>query len=455
MGGKTTVKWFVNWGWIVMYAVVLGISVLIISMNGSEPIEEKQTEKITLTFRHFWIKEHDRKMLHIFEEVVDSFQKSHPNVKVNFEGVDQTVHREQKLKGEMVTGTAPDMFVLFGGGEIEPYVRSNRLMDLTDFVQDNGLKEKFQDLHLWTYDDRIYGLPLEGHAEPLYYNKEIFARLGISPPKTLDEMDAAVKLLKEKGYIAFALGNEERWPAAIFAHYFMDRYAGPEMINALTRGDDKESFNNSAYLQAFMHFKKWVSEGAFSEPANDLSTEEAIGLFTSGKAAMYVNGSWDINLFHNGEEPDDFPNRVGVIPFPTLLPDQQGSMAGGYTIGIALSSNLDEIKREAALELMQAFYTEEIQRRIVYEGLRIPSMEISFDSEKTGPVFEQVVRLMEQSESIFLAYDNVLSPEVNKTYLKVIEEIISGEIAPNEALDQIQAASMQYWKQRNSSLPDD
>jgi len=448
------VKWLINWGWIVVYAIVLAVSVLILSMNGSEPIEERQTEKITLTFRHFWIKEHDRNMLSIFEEVVDSFQKSHPNVKVNFEGMDQTVHREQKLKSEMVTGTAPDMFVLFAGAEIEPYVRSNRLMDLTDFVRESGLEGKFQDLEAWSYDGRIYGLPIEGHAEPLYYNKEIFAEYGITPPRTLEEMDDVVKRLKANGVIPFALGNEERWPAAIFAHYFMDRYAGPELINQLTRGNPKADFNNSAYLQAMVHFKSWVSEGAFSEPANDLSTEEAIDLFTSGKAAMYLNGSWDINLFHNGNEPgDNFPDRVGVTSFPTLLPDQKPSLAGGYTIGIALSSNLDEAKRTAALELMQAFYTEEIQERVVYEGLRIPSMKITFDSERTGPVFDQVVKLMRQSDEIFLAYDNALSPEVNKTFLKVVEQILAGQIPPNDALEQIQATSEQYWKQRNSSLP--
>lgn len=446
-------KWIFNWGWIAVYAVVLAISVLFIAMNGSEPIEEKQAEKVTLSFRHFWIKEHDRQMLQIFEEVVDSFQESHPNVKVNFEGVDQTDHRERKLKSEMVTGTSPDMFVLFAGAEIEPYIRSNRLMDLTDFVRDTGLDNKFQDLKAWTYNDHIYGLPIEGHAEPLYYNKEIFEKLAISPPKTLSELDDDVKLLKEKGYIPFALGNKERWPAAIFAHYLMDRYAGPDLINELTKNDSAASFNNNAYLQAFMHFKTWVAEGAFSEPANDLSTEEAIDLFTSGQAAMYLNGSWDINLFHNGAEPDEFPNRVGVIPFPAMEPNQKGSMAGGYTIGIALSSNLDESKRQAALELMQAFYTEEIQRRVVYEGLRLPSMKISFDSNKTGPVFDQLIRLMEQSEEIFLAYDNALSPEVNITFLKVIEEIISGEILPNEALNQIQAASEQYWNQRNSAQP--
>ncbi|MNE83128.1 hypothetical protein D3C80_1799180 [compost metagenome] len=80
-------------------------------------------------------------------------------------------------------------------------------------------------------------------------------------------------------------------------------------------------------------------------------------------------------------------------------------------------------------------------------------MKISFDYEKTGPVFAQVVKLMEQSDDSFVAYDNVLSPEVTKTFLKVIEEMLSGTIAPDDALNQIQDTSQQYWKQRNSSLP--
>jgi len=446
-------KWFLNWGWIVLYAFVLAVSVLIIIANGSEPIEEPQTEKITFTFRHFWIKEHDRQMLNIFEDVVAAYQASHPNVKINLEGMDQTVHREQKLKSEMVTGTPPDMFVLFGGAEIEPYVRSNRLMDLTEFLQEDGLENEFQDLHLWTFDNHIYGLPIEGNAEPLYYNKLIFEKLGITPPRTLDELDLAIKTLKSYGYTPFALGNEERWPAAIYAHYLMDRYAGPLLIQKLAQGDTGESFDNSAYMQAFMHFKNWVLEGAFTFPANDLSTEDAIDSFTSSRSAMYLNGNWDINLFHSKGELTDFQNEVGVIPFPSVRPDQQRSVAGGYTIGIGLSSTLEGSKREVAIELLKMFYTKEVQSRIVYEGLRIPSMKITYDSEKTGPVFAQVIKLMEGSKQTFVPYDNALAPEVNKTFLKVIEGMILNQTSPNEALAQIQQTSDQYWKQRTSYSP--
>lgn len=425
---------------------------LIMVRNDDSPLEEVSSEKVTLTFRHFWIQEHDRHILKIFEDVVQAYQDTHPNVKVNFDGMDQTVHREQKLKSEMVTGTAPDMFVLFGGAEIEPYIRSNRLMDLTDFVTDNQLKEQFRDLHLWTANNHIYGLPIEGNAEPLYVNSTIFNKLGIPLPKTLSQLNEAIVVLKENGYIPFALGNEERWPGAIFAHYLMDRFTNPSVIDLLVQGEDGTSFQNDGYLRAFEQLNAWVDEDVFGPSSNELSTEEAVHLFTHGKAAMYLNGNWDITLFNNEDAPPDFQNEVSVIPFPSLYLDGPQSMAGGYTIGIGLSSNLTDAKKEAALELMQAFYTEEVQTRIVYEALRIPSMRIKFDPSKTGPIFTQVITVMEQSKDSFVPYDNLLSPEVKKSFLRVIEEMIDKKMGAKEALDQLDVASLQYWNLRRSSV---
>ncbi len=449
--GRGAVRWVMKWGWILLYILLMAGAVLFINFGNREPIEDNSPEKITLTFRHFWIKEHDKPLLAIYEEVVQEYQKEHPNVKVNFEGLDQTIHREQKLKNEMVTGTPPDMFVLFGGAEIEPYVRSNRLMDLTDFVQENGLKDQFSDLHLWTFNQHIYGLPIEGNAEPLYFNKTLFSKLGIKIPGTVAELDVAIKTLKKAGYIPFALGNEDRWPAGIFAHYLMERYAGPELIQKLVIGEDGSTFQNNSYSQAFQHLEQWIEEEAFSAKSNDLSTENAVRLFTSGKAAMYLNGNWDINLFSGDTAPADFQNQVGVIPFPALNQGTEPSIAGGYTIGIGLSSSLSGSKREAALELMKAFYTKEIQTQIVYEGLRIPSMRITIDPDKTGPVFAQVMAMMEDNHQSFVPYDNLLSPEVKKTFLSVIEEMIGGGMQADEALAQLQSASEQYWNLIQSS----
>ncbi|WP_136608952.1 MULTISPECIES: ABC transporter substrate-binding protein [Paenibacillus] len=443
-------KWL-NWSWALLYAAVLTVTVTLVARGNHNAIEEDTTEKITLTFRHFWITEHDRPMLNIFEDIVRQYESSHPNVKVNFEGMDQTIHREQKLKSEMVTGTPPDMFVLFGGAEIEPYIRSNRLMDLTDFVKSNHLEKEFKDLQLWTFNNRIYGLPIEGNAEPLYVNTSIFNKLGLALPETIGQLNEAVEVLKKNGYTPFALGNEDRWPAAVFAHYLMDRYSNPQTIDDIVQGKSGAAFQNSGYLKAFQQLEEWGREGAFGPSPNDLSTEEAIDLFTHGKAAMYLNGNWDITLFHNEKAPSDFQNEVGVIPFPALYPGGERAIAGGYTFGIGLSSNLTEAQKKAAFELMQVFYSKDVQKQIVYEGLRIPSMRIHFDAEKTGPIFTQVTGLMEQNPQTFVPYDNILSPEVKRSFLAVVEEMINRQITAKDALDRMDDALKQYWNLRRSS----
>src|SRR5690606_11870358 len=147
-------------------------------ISGVDSFEKKDEQavsnKVTVTFRHFWIQEYNVPVRNIMQEIVDEFEAEYPQYKIQFEEIDQSIHREQKLKSEMVTGTQPDLIALFGGAEIEPYVRANRLLDLTDWLKEKGLDQRFKDLSLWTFNDGIYGLPFEGNAEPLFYNKEIF-----------------------------------------------------------------------------------------------------------------------------------------------------------------------------------------------------------------------------------------------------------------------------------------
>ncbi|MEI0739585.1 hypothetical protein VQ056_28180 [Paenibacillus sp. JTLBN-2024] len=108
-------------------------------------------------------------------------------------------------------------------------------------------------------------------------------------------------------------------------------------------------------------------------------------------------------------------------------------------------------QQKAALELMKAFYSEDVQKRIVYEGLRIPSMRIDFDAQKTGPVFTQVTGLMEQEAQTFAPYDNILSPEVKWSFLAAVEETISRRIAPDAALRRMDDSLRRYWSLRSSS----
>lgn len=393
--------------------------------------------KVTITFRHFWIQEYNIPVRRVMQDLVDEFEQEYPQYKIQFEEIDQSIHREQKLKSEMVTGTQPDLVVMFGGAEMEPYVRANRLLNLDDWLQQKELATRFKDLSLWTYEDSIYGLPFEGNAEPLFYNKELFQTLQLKPPTTLEELYTAVEVLKSNGYVPFALGNAERWQGAIFSHYLMDIYAGPEHFKAIL--EEKEFFDSYEYREAFNQLIRLGQMGAFPSNVKQLSSEAAIRMFVDGEAGMYLNGTWDIVMFQDEQSSQQFQHQVGVLPFPKLnAKDTHTSLSGGFTFGIGVSADLTEEEQEVALLFLEKIYQEETQQRLLYEAFRLPSMEISYDEKLTGPIFKQVIELIDQvqeeQQSMFVPYDNMLSPDVNEVFLDISSKLILGEISADHAI---------------------
>jgi raffinose/stachyose/melibiose transport system substrate-binding protein len=427
---------------------LLGLLLLVISSSGcSQEMGAPQEEKIRLSFRHVWVQQHNQQMLNIMNDVIKQFEKEHPNIRIDFEGVHQTVHREQRLKSEMVTGNPPDLFVLFGGAEIEPYVRAGRLLDLSGFLKEKGLQDSFHDLSLWTFGKGVYGLPIEGFAEPVYYNKKLFAELGLSVPEDGEQLIEVVKRLKAAGKVPFALGNQERWPGAMHYHYFLQRYAGSDVINKIVMG--KGTFLDSSYEQATERFLSFVDSEPFPAHSETLSIADAEKLFLDGTAGMFLNGSWELQLFQSKEASPDFVSQIGVFNFPQLTasakPTSEG-VASGYTFGLGLSSTLEGARRDAALSLLQAIYSPEIQRRIVYESYRLPSMKIAVDYARTGPVYKQIADLLQASATTFVPYDNTLPPALQETFFQAAEQLIARKITAKEALTRMEGQLKQYYE---------
>ncbi|NHN31332.1 ABC transporter substrate-binding protein [Paenibacillus agricola] len=423
---------------------VLFICMLTIS-SCTQEAPSPAAEKIKLSFRHVWTQAHNANMLKIVTEVIKQFELEHPNIRVDFEGLDQTVHREHRLKSEMVTGNPPDIFVLFSGAEIEPYVRAERLLDVTDFLREHGMSNSFYDLSLWKFGNGIYGLPIEGFAEPVYYNKQLFADLGLSVPTNWEQLVQVIVKLKAADLVPFALGNQERWPGAMHYHYFLQRFAGSAPIERIVKGNG--SFMQAEYEQATQRFLEFSSLKPFPSFSETRSIAYAEQLFLDGKAGMFLNGSWELNIFQGEQAKPGFAENVGVFNFPVLSEPKEGSqgLASGYTFGLGLSANLEGERRKAALELLGAIYSPDVQRRIVYESYRLPAMKIAIDYERTGPVFKQIVDLLEASPAVFVPYDNALPPALQEPFFQVAEQLIAGSLTAGEALQRLELELQRYY----------
>ena len=67
-----------------------------------------------------------------------------------------------------------------------------------------------------TYNDKIYALPLDMAGIGVVYNKDLFAKLGLSVPETYSELKNVCKVLSDNGYTPFALSIRESWPLGHF-----------------------------------------------------------------------------------------------------------------------------------------------------------------------------------------------------------------------------------------------
>ena len=66
----------------------------------------------------------------------------------------------------------------------------------------------------------------------IFYNKTIFAEVGIEVPETIDELEAACDKLVAAGYVPFALANGSKWTGSMYYMYLVARHSGNAEFDA-------------------------------------------------------------------------------------------------------------------------------------------------------------------------------------------------------------------------------
>jgi len=76
-----------------------------------------------------------------------------------------------------------------------------------------------------TYKEKIVGVPIITEREVLYYRKDLLTAAGLSVPKTLEELEAAAKKIKETQNVAGFVARTGKSPAFTQFSSFLSRWA--------------------------------------------------------------------------------------------------------------------------------------------------------------------------------------------------------------------------------------
>lgn len=213
-----------------------------------------------------------------------AFTAKNPHVTFSYEPTDGGTYL-QKILTEAAGGTMPDVFWNADVYNAE-FASKGVAFNLDASLHENGINTAdiyASMLGLGTYNGHVYCLPRDYNHVVTYYNKDAFAKAGLSAPSldwTYDEFLTACEALVTKGGVKWAVNTSMIW-WAIYVPFI--RAFGGDMLS----GDGKSAaFTSDQALAGITALTDLVAKGYAVNPAQAPTNDP----FISGDAAM----SWTV-----------------------------------------------------------------------------------------------------------------------------------------------------------------
>lgn len=202
------------------------------------------------------------------------------------------VNAKAVLTSRLEADNPPDSFQAHAGMELDGYVKTGKLEDLTSLYESEGWDKVFPSdlIKTLTVDGKIYSVPVNIHrANVLWWNPGAAAKAGVTAaPKTLDEFMGALDKFKKSGIDGIALAGKGDWAIAHLLDWVLLATLGPDKFDGLFNGST--SWTGPEVAEALKNFQKILSYG--NKGAANLDWPDAGRLVTQGKAGFFIMGDW-------------------------------------------------------------------------------------------------------------------------------------------------------------------
>ena len=410
------------------------------SAPASESASPEKVENFTVSLRHIQIGDAQKFRKAILDDVVKKTEAEVPGLKIELDPVEDSVNRFTKLPAEMAAGNPPKIFSVFGGaGDTQKYAKAGRMLDLTPIIDELGLKDKFLNvLEPFSVDGKVYGLPIGGNTEGIFYNTELFAKYNLNPPTTWDDLIKAADTLKQNNITPFAVGSKGAWVPNMLVNTLIGRIAGEGANAGFITGDTK--WNSPDVVAAYQLFADWEKVGYFTKGELGKEYADMLNDFVAGKAGMMFDGSWRSSAFKNDAIGAAVAGKVAFVNLPAV-PNGKGdqtSVNANYGEGYGFSADLNENELKAVKAFIKNMYSDEMQLRGLLEDGVLPSMKLTDASQVTDPIVKQVLDVLNGAGASFPHFDSIVTSKVYTETETQLQKLIAGKATPQEVGDAIQ-----------------
>lgn len=279
----------------------------------------------------------------IFNSIISEFEKANPNIKITQNNIPNS---RDVLMTRMAAGDVPELFSAYPNApEFKTYQKEGYLYDLTgkDCLKnvDSVILDSVK------IDGKDYALPLSKNTTGVFYNINMFEKLGIEIPKTYADFVAACEKIKDSGITPIAFGDKDYWIVGVHATMItgeeMGGDASAKFFEDVTNGSTSFAEDPAFAVVA----NRLLEMRKYAQPdSNGTGVADALNLFANEKTAMFIDGIWDIPAVIKANPNLEF----SLFPLPATKAEDTKVV---YGIDAAFSMSADAENPEKALKFLE------------------------------------------------------------------------------------------------------
>lgn len=196
------------------------------------------------------------------------------------------------LKSRVLSGSPPAAAQIIGK-MLTDWADLGLVLPLTRVAAQGDWQQQFfpEVLQLVTHQQHPIAVPLGIHRiNSVLYQRSLFARLRLSPPRDWSGLERAAQRLREAGVTPIAW-SDEAWQVATVFESVLLSHAGPELYTRLVKAQDPEAWLDPR-VEAALNRLRWLRELNGDMPRNEASWIDNVKAFSAGRVGMLINGDW-------------------------------------------------------------------------------------------------------------------------------------------------------------------
>lgn len=368
----------------------------------------------------------------------EQFQRKYPNVKINrvsrsFDDLRDT------LKLGLTGNDAPDVAQVNNGKQdMGAFVKAGLLKPLDSYARSYGWTTRFPDSvrRFARYPDtgdslgdgKLYGLPQTGELVGIFYNKTKLSQLGLQPPKTWAEFDAALAKAKDAGQLPIQFGNLEKSAGPYLFALAMHRSGKPAEEAALATGRAEANWLADPWRTAAGQLVDTVDKGYLTPGFAGLKGDDSWASFAKGEGVFHIDGTWLVA---------DLSAAMGDTVGFLLPPATDGTVAvtGGTGLPWAISS---KSKHPAAAAAYIDFITSPEAMGVLAQNGNLPVLDAAKQTA-TGLQADVFTAWQQASASPGLVpYLDYATPNAYDVISGAVEQLLAKQLGVEEFLRTLQ-----------------